>query len=118
MVFFVVQGAVPNPTREVLFIGSAAHFGGQPATWEFLYPDLSNVAGFNTSWAPSAGQPVAFYGEAFAAREELLFGATPNVGETLRLAYRITQTSTLLRANEPALRRTRPPRMPRQYFRR
>jgi hypothetical protein len=116
-VFFVVQGVAPN-VREVLMIGSSTYFGGTPTNWELLYPNLSNVAGFNTSWTLAAGQPIAFYGEAFAARDELLLGAMPNLGETVRLAYRVSQSSTLLRANEPTPVVRRAPLRPGQYFRR
>jgi hypothetical protein len=117
VVFFAVQGTSPN-IREVLMIGSASYFGGMPATWDFLYPDLANVSGFNTSWAPAAGQALAFYGQAFDARDELLLGAVPNLGETIRVAYRLSQTSTLLRASGPSTVLRRPLLVPRQYFRR
>lgn len=119
VVFFVLQGTSPN-TREVLMIATASYFGSTPATWDLLFPDLGNVTGFNTSWAPAAGQPILFYGEAFDARDELLLGAVPNLGETIRLAYRVSQSSTLLRAGglSTVPRRPLPLPLPRQYFRR
>jgi hypothetical protein len=115
-VFAMGQGT--TDFREIYMFVSASYLGGTPTTWDLLYPDFSNVAGFNTAWAPVAGQPFVFYGQAFAAPDSWLFGELPNSGEIVRYAYRFSETGSSQAASARASVVRPRPLLSRQYFRR
>ena len=95
--FVFIQGPLGS-RRVVLLVGTAAHFGARPTTWDLVIPDFASSPGFSTSWMLVPGQSLPYYAQAFAAREDVLFGAIPTIGETIKLAYRVSTSSTLLRA--------------------
>jgi len=113
--FVFLPGAAGN-RRVVLLVGTAAYYGARPATWDIVVPDFSATPGFTTSWMPGTGQATPFYAQAFAGREDVLFGAIPNPGEIIKFAYRVSQTSTLLRADRPQELRVRRAPLLNQYL--
>lgn len=105
--FVCFQGPTGS-RRIILLVGTAAYYGARPATWDVVLPDFSSTPGFLTEWMPVTGQNLPYYAQAFAARGDVLFGAIPAPGETIKLAYRASSSSTLLRtagSEEPRARR-------------
>jgi hypothetical protein len=115
--FVFIQGN-PGSRRVVILVSTSPYNGGRPTTWDVLIPDFSGVSGFTTSWMPPTGQSVPYYAQAFAARPEVLFGAIPAIGETIKVAYRISATSTSLRAFAAQAVRERRAPIVTQYLRR
>lgn len=91
--FTYLQGA-SSAQKYVIVIQTAAHLGATPSAWDVTVPDVSGVAGFNTSWMHTTGQNTAYAGEAFSAPGGLLFGATPSVGEVVKFAFRQSSFQT------------------------
>jgi hypothetical protein len=87
-------------SRTVIVGVSAAYFAATPTTWDMLIPDFTGTTGFQPVWMLAPNAPTNFFAEAFSGRTELLFGALPSLGDEVKLAYRVGQTSTtqLLRA--------------------
>jgi hypothetical protein len=102
--------------RVVVLTATADHYGARPSTWDLIVPDFSAVPGFTSSWMPVTGQSLPFFAQAFSGRGDLLFGAIPAAGEMIRLAYRVSTSSTLLRAPGTAAPATRPGRRISQYL--
>jgi hypothetical protein len=113
--FVFLQGTATQ--KFLVLVGTAGYFGGAPSTWDIVTPDLTGAAAFDNSWMPSMGQSTPFSAEAFAGRGEVLFGAIPDAGETIKLAYRVSTTSTLLRVPATEARSRRAPLLT-QYLRR
>jgi hypothetical protein len=113
--FVFLQGS--TTAKYLVLVGTAGYFGGLPTTWDIVTPDLSSAPAFDNSWMPTSGQSTAWYAQAFAARDDVLFGAIPNAGETIKLAYRVSQGALLLRAEGTEARSRRAPFFT-QYLRR
>jgi hypothetical protein len=113
---FVFLQGLTGSRKLILLVTTAAYLGGTPTTWDLLVPDLGTVAGFNTAWMFTTGQSTPFSAEGYAARGDLLFGALPTIGETIKFGYRISQTSTAWRVPGVAARRDRRSPLATQYF--
>jgi hypothetical protein len=100
-----------------VLVGTAGHFAGLPATWDIVTPDLTGATAFNNAWMPMSGQSTSYLAQAFAGREDVLFGAVPNPGESIKQAYRITLGVLLLRMPGTEAHTRRAPLFP-QYLRR
>jgi hypothetical protein len=83
-----------NPGKFVYLVVTAAHLGGVPATWDATVPDVSGVAGFNTTWMHSPGQTTAYSAEAFLAPGSTFFGGLPTIGQSMKYAYRQSTVAT------------------------
>lgn len=63
-------------------------------SWEMTMPDLSGASGWQNAWGfVNGGDPVDWTMTVFGGRPELLFGAAPVEGETVRFAGRTNSTN-------------------------
>jgi hypothetical protein len=116
--FGFFQQTSQTDARYVVVVTSSGYLGGTPTTnWDVVIPDFGTVAGFSNNWMHTQGQNTGFLVEAYSGRPELLFGAVPTTGETLRLAFRITGTSSIVAGGSRQFRAMGPVRGA-QYFRR
>jgi hypothetical protein len=92
--FGYFQQTSGGAVRTVVVGLSTASLGALPASWNIVTPDFTGTPGFNSSWMLAPSQPTTFFAEAFSGRTELLFGALPNQGDLVRLAYHVAPTST------------------------
>ena len=83
-------------TRYVALFVTSGYLGSTPATWDITEPDLSRVAGFQTSWGLGTGS-VRLLSRAYGGRSALALGAPASDGEVLKLAVRVSSfTANLL----------------------
>ena len=68
--------------------GTAAYFGGVPATWVLDVPDLSAVNGFSTSYGLLSGASTTSYAEAYSGTLATFFGVFAE-GGSLKFAGRL-----------------------------
>jgi hypothetical protein len=114
--FVFFQGT--TSVRVVLLVGTADYFGATPGTWDLVVPDFTGTTGFSSTWMLTAGQTTPFHATAYAARGDLLFGALPVPGESIKFAYWVSSTSAQLRERRaPGMRARRAPLIT-QYLRR
>lgn len=114
--FVFFQGT--TSLKVVLLVGTANYFGATPGTWDFVIPDFTGTTGFSASWMLAAGQTTPYHATAYASRGDLLFGALPVPGESIRFAYWVSSTSALMRERgTPGMRERRAPLVT-QYLRR
>jgi hypothetical protein len=91
--FVFLQGSSPN-TKFVVVVVTAAYLGSVPATWDLIVPDLASVTGFSAAWMHTAGLSTPYSAEAFSGRASVLFGGLPDVGETIKFAFRQSTVAT------------------------
>jgi hypothetical protein len=113
---FVFLQGLTGSRKLILLVTTAAYLSGTPATWDLLMPDLNAVAGFNTAWAFTTDQATPFSAEGYSARGDLLFGALPALNETIKIGYRVSQTTTAWRMPLVDARRERRSPLLSQYF--
>lgn len=83
----VFQQTNGSTLRVMRVVTTKAFLGGTPATWELTAPDLSQVAGYETSWRFVPDVAISVAVQAWDARPALYLGSgTPIVGETMRAA--------------------------------
>jgi len=78
--------------RTVSVTGTAAYFGGTPATWLLDIPDFSSVSGFSSSFALQSGTSTQTYAEAYSGTLAAFFGAFAD-NESLSFAGRLSGAS-------------------------
>ncbi|MEX2153606.1 MAG: hypothetical protein WD825_09730 [Gemmatimonadaceae bacterium] len=114
--FVFFQGT--ESVKVVLLVGTADYFGAAPGTWDLVIPDFTGTTGFSSTWMLTAGQTTPFHATAYASRGDLLFGALPVPGESIKFAYWVSSASALLRERRaPGMGARRAPLIT-QYLRR